>query len=195
MATLAREALGETGQGWRKRDVGWRLHPGGDWLSWLEIIQSEPSLVRLLLIMDCCLCYTCVGTQNTLHWAHCSFTPRSHWWFLAQGHEDRLLWAGFVPPTSYLTTHSTSWATVAPLDNNEFFIPGRMYIIQFLKASLMCVDRTDFGPEDGDGEEGGTAVFHEDVHGLTALIHLPHEVCDCVNSVPSVNFETKSESF
>lgn len=44
--------------------------------------------------------------------------------------------------------------------------------------NLMCVHRTDFGPEDGDREEGGTAVFHEDVHGLTALVHLPHEVCE-----------------
>lgn len=49
--------------------------------------------------------------------------------------------------------------------------------------NLMCVARTDFGPEDGDGEKGGTTVFHEDVHGLTALIHLPHEVCDHVDSV------------
>lgn len=62
--------------------------------------------------------------------------------------------------------------------------------------NLTCVYRTDFGPEDGDGEEGGATVFHEDVHGLAALIHLPHEVCDHVNSVPSVKkFETKSKSF
>lgn len=53
----------------------------------------------------------------------------------------------------------------------------------------MCVDRTDPGPEDGDGEEGGTTVLHEDVHGLTPLIHLPHEVCDHVNSVPGVSLK------
>lgn len=41
----------------------------------------------------------------------------------------------------------------------------------------MCVNRTDSGPEDRDSEEGGTTVLHEDVHGLPALLHLPHEVC------------------
>lgn len=37
--------------------------------------------------------------------------------------------------------------------------------------------RTDSGLEDRDCEERGTAVFHEDVHGLTALLYLPPEVC------------------
>lgn len=41
----------------------------------------------------------------------------------------------------------------------------------------MCVNRTDSGPEDRDSEEGRTTVLHEDVHGLPALLHLPHEVC------------------
>lgn len=40
----------------------------------------------------------------------------------------------------------------------------------------MCVNRAHSGPEDRDGEERGTAVLHEDVHGLPALLHLPHEV-------------------
>ncbi len=47
----------------------------------------------------------------------------------------------------------------------------------------LCVDRTDSGPEDRDSEEGGTAVLYEDVHGLSTLLHLPHEVCflcDCL---------------
>ena len=43
----------------------------------------------------------------------------------------------------------------------------------------LCDNRTDPGPEDGDSEEGGTAVLHEDVHGLSTLLHLPHEVCVC----------------
>lgn len=42
------------------------------------------------------------------------------------------------------------------------------------------VDRKNPGPEDRNGEEGGTAVLHEDVHGLSTLLHLPHEVCVCV---------------
>lgn len=37
--------------------------------------------------------------------------------------------------------------------------------------------RPDPGPEDGDGQEGGAAVFHEDVHGLTEVLHLQDEVC------------------
>lgn len=41
----------------------------------------------------------------------------------------------------------------------------------------VCVNRAHSGPEDGNSEEGGTAVLHEDVHGLPAVLHLPHEVC------------------
>lgn len=41
----------------------------------------------------------------------------------------------------------------------------------------LCVNRTDSGPEDRDSEEGGTAVLYADVHGLSTLLHLPHEVC------------------
>lgn len=37
--------------------------------------------------------------------------------------------------------------------------------------------RPDPGPEDGDGEERGTAVLHEDVHGLAEVLHLQDEVC------------------
>lgn len=32
------------------------------------------------------------------------------------------------------------------------------------------------GPEDRHSEEGRPAVLHADVHGLPALLHLPHEV-------------------
>lgn len=38
------------------------------------------------------------------------------------------------------------------------------------------MDRTDPGPEDWDSEEGGSAVLHEDVYGLTSFLHLPVEV-------------------
>lgn len=58
---------------------------------------------------------------------------------------------------------------------------------QRVNSPLHMFDRTDLGLEDGDGEEGGTTVFHEDVHGLTALIHLPHEVRDHDDSVHSVS--------
>uniref|UniRef100_A0A8D3AZ51 Aryl-hydrocarbon receptor nuclear translocator 2 n=1 Tax=Scophthalmus maximus TaxID=52904 RepID=A0A8D3AZ51_SCOMX len=44
---------------------------------------------------------------------------------------------------------------------------------------LIPLAKTDSGPEDGNSEEGGTAVLHEDVHGLPALLHLPHEVRQC----------------
>lgn len=37
--------------------------------------------------------------------------------------------------------------------------------------------RPDPGPEDRDGQERGTAVFHEDVHGLAEVLHLQDEVC------------------
>ncbi|CAF92575.1 unnamed protein product, partial [Tetraodon nigroviridis] len=39
-------------------------------------------------------------------------------------------------------------------------------------------------PEDGDSEEGRTAVIHEDVYGLSSLLHLPHEVSIFVASAP-----------
>lgn len=53
-----------------------------------------------------------------------------------------------------------------------------------LICCLLCVNRTDSGPEDRDSEEGGTTVLHEDVHGLPPLLHLPHEVCVCVYFCP-----------
>lgn len=37
--------------------------------------------------------------------------------------------------------------------------------------------RPHLGPEDGDGEEGGTAVLNAHVHGLAPLLHLQDEVC------------------
>lgn len=37
--------------------------------------------------------------------------------------------------------------------------------------------RPHLGPEDGDGEEGGTAVVNAHVHGLAPLLHLQDEVC------------------
>lgn len=36
--------------------------------------------------------------------------------------------------------------------------------------------RPDPGPEDWDSEEGGTAVFNEDVYGLQTFLYLQNEV-------------------
>lgn len=40
----------------------------------------------------------------------------------------------------------------------------------------LCFIRTYFGPEDGDGEEGRTAVLYENVYGLQTFLHLQNEV-------------------
>uniref|UniRef100_A0A8P0TLB1 Aryl hydrocarbon receptor nuclear translocator 2 n=2 Tax=Canis lupus familiaris TaxID=9615 RepID=A0A8P0TLB1_CANLF len=50
---------------------------------------------------------------------------------------------------------------------------------QLCTSENSMTGQPDPGPEDGDGEEGGSAVFHEDVHGLEEVLHLQDEVWKC----------------
>lgn len=84
------------------------------------------------------------------------------------------------------------WLRVFPnrecwASRKQFVPPGLSSFAEHLEKALLskaeaytCVPlllRPDPGPEDGDGQERGTAVFHEDVHGLAEVLHLQDEVC------------------
>lgn len=45
-----------------------------------------------------------------------------------------------------------------------------------LSLPSTSLSRADTGSEDWNSEKGRSAVFHEDVHGLKKIVHLPDEV-------------------